>query len=125
MGFEKGDMHVIIIELITNVSLILAFQPELVPMFFHMDSIRKFWNYIQSWRSTTIVIIVIGVRGVGDNKVKKQLFIADGEGEFDKDVFALDNNFKIDYDQLLEAYNEGQCTMLLIKNATTTSKGDW
>jgi hypothetical protein len=26
---------------------------------------------------------------------------------------------------LLEAYNEGQCTMLLIKNATTTSKGDW
>jgi hypothetical protein len=52
------------------------------------------------------------------------LFIADGEGEFDKDVFALDNNFKIDYDQLLEAYNEGQCTMLLIKNATTTSKGD-
>ncbi len=41
-GFEKRDMHVITIESITIVSSILAFQPELVPMFFHMDSIRKF-----------------------------------------------------------------------------------
>jgi hypothetical protein len=40
-GFEKGDMHVVItIKLITIVSSILAFQHELIPMFFHMDSIR-------------------------------------------------------------------------------------
>jgi hypothetical protein len=46
-GFEKGDMHVIItIELITIVSLIPAFQPKLIPMFFHMDFIRKFKSFI-------------------------------------------------------------------------------
>jgi hypothetical protein len=37
-GFEKGDMHVVItIELTTTMSLILAFQSELILMFFHMD----------------------------------------------------------------------------------------
>jgi hypothetical protein len=43
-GSEKGDMHVIItIESTTIVSSILAFQPELIPMFFYMEySIRKF-----------------------------------------------------------------------------------
>jgi hypothetical protein len=43
--FEKGDMHVVItIESITIVSSILTFQPELIPMFFHMDSIKIFKN---------------------------------------------------------------------------------
>jgi hypothetical protein len=46
-GFEKGDMHVVItIELTTIVSSILAFQPKLIPMFFRMDSIRVFRNFI-------------------------------------------------------------------------------
>ncbi len=63
-------------------------------------------------------------KGNRDNKVEKQLLIANGEGEFDQDVFAFGNNFRIEYDQLFEAYNEGQCVMLLIKNVTTTSKGN-
>ncbi len=43
MGFEKGDMHVVItIESTTIVSSILTFQLKLVPMFFHMDSVREF-----------------------------------------------------------------------------------
>jgi len=50
------------------------------------------------------------------------LLIANGEGEFYKNVLALGNNFKIEYDQLLEVYNGGQCVMLLIKNVTITSK---
>ncbi len=46
-GFEKGDMHVVItIELITIVSSTPTFQPELISMFFHMDSIRKFISFI-------------------------------------------------------------------------------
>jgi len=46
-GFEKDDMHVvIIIESITIVLTILAFQPELIPMFCHMDSIREFKSSI-------------------------------------------------------------------------------
>jgi hypothetical protein len=44
-GFEKGDMHVVItIESTTIVSSIPTFQLKLVPMFFHMDSI-KFLNF--------------------------------------------------------------------------------
>jgi len=40
-GFEKGDMHVVItIESMTIVSPIIVFELELVPMFFHMDSIK-------------------------------------------------------------------------------------
>ncbi len=82
-GVLKGDMHVVItIESTTIVSSILAFQTKLVPMFFHMDLIRKFQNSIHSWRFATIAIIVIGVRGIKDNKVEKQLLIADGKVNF-------------------------------------------
>jgi len=51
--------------------------------------------------------------------------IVDGEGEFDWDVFVLGNDFKVEYEQLLETYNGGQCDMILIKNVPTTSKGNW
>jgi len=50
------------------------------------------------------------------------LLIADGEGEFDQDIIAFSNNFKIKYEQFLEAYNGGHCAMVLIKNVTTTKK---
>jgi hypothetical protein len=33
-----------------------------------MDSIKKFKSSIESWRFATIVIIVIGVRGLMDSK---------------------------------------------------------
>jgi hypothetical protein len=47
MGFEKGDMHVVItIDSTTILSSIHAFQLKLVPMFFHMDSIKKFRSFI-------------------------------------------------------------------------------
>jgi hypothetical protein len=36
-----------------------------------MDSIRKFKSSIISWRSATIAIIIIGVKGVGDSKGEK------------------------------------------------------
>ncbi len=94
-GCEKGDMHVVItIESTTIVSSILTFQHGLIPMFSHMDSIREFRSSFQSWRSFTIATIVIGVRGVGDSKGEKQLLITNGEGEFDRNIFVLGNNFK-------------------------------
>jgi hypothetical protein len=124
-GFEKGDMHVVItIESTTIVSSIPTFQLKLIPMFFHMDSIREFRNSIQNWRFTTSAIIVIVVEGIGDSKCEKQLLITNGEGEFDQDIFTLCNNFKTKYEQLFEAYNGGHCVMVLIKNVTTTTKGD-
>jgi hypothetical protein len=36
-----------------------------------MDSIRKFRSFIQSCKSTTIVVIIIGVGGVKDSKGEK------------------------------------------------------
>ncbi len=102
-GFEKGDMHVVItIESTTIVSLIPTFQPKLIPMFFHMDFIREFRSSIQNWRSTTIVVIVIGVRGIKDSKGEQQLLIANGEGEFDQNILVFGNNFRTKYEQLLE-----------------------
>jgi hypothetical protein len=65
-------MHVVItIESTTIVSSILAFQLKSIPMFFHMYSIREFRSLIQNWRFVTIVVIIIGVRGVGDSKGEK------------------------------------------------------
>jgi hypothetical protein len=62
-----------------------------------MDSIRVFKSFIQSWKSTTIIIIVVGVRGIRDSKGEKQLLIVDGEGEFDQDVLIIGNNFKTQF----------------------------
>lgn len=63
------------------------------------------------------------MRGGGDNKGEKELMITN-EGEFDQDVIAMGDNFKLKYEQLLEAYNGCQCAMVLIKNVATTSKGN-
>ncbi len=72
MGFEKGDMHVvIIIELMIIVSLITIFEPKLVSMFFHMDSIREILIFLQGWSFVTIAIIIVGVRGWRNNKGEK------------------------------------------------------
>jgi hypothetical protein len=72
IGFEKNDMHVIIIIESTTIMLsIPAFQPKLIPMFFRMDSIKKLKNSIQSWRCATIVVIIISLKGAGDNKGEK------------------------------------------------------
>ena len=44
-AFEKNDMHVVItVELMIIVLSITVFELKLIPMFFHMDSIREFKN---------------------------------------------------------------------------------
>jgi hypothetical protein len=107
-GFEKGNMHVvIIIELTTIVSPITTFEFKLVLMFFHIDSIREIRSYLQSWNLVTISFIIVGGKGGRNNKGENQLLIANGKGEFDQNVLVLGNNFKIKYEQLLEAYNGG------------------
>jgi hypothetical protein len=50
--------------------------------------------------------------------------IGDEEHEFDQDVFTFGNNFKIEHEQLLEAYNEGHRAMVLIKNVIIITKGN-
>ncbi len=105
-GFEKGDMHVlIIVESTTIASLITHSKPELVPMFFHMDSIREFKSSLQNQSFFIIVIIILGVKGAWNNKGEKKILIANVQGEFDQDVFAINNNFIIEYEQHFETYN--------------------
>ncbi len=67
-------------------------------MFFHMDSIREFINFIQNWRFTTIVVIIISVKGIRDSKGENQLLITHGKFEFDQNVFAFGNNFITEYE---------------------------
>jgi hypothetical protein len=57
-------------------------------------------------------------------KVENFTIESKSKRSFEKGDMHVGNNFKIEYDQLVEAYNGGQCAMLLIKNVTTTSKGD-
>ncbi len=45
-GFEKNDMHVVIIvESLTIVSPMIIFESKFVPMFFHMDSTCFIWPH--------------------------------------------------------------------------------
>ncbi len=52
------------------------------------------------------------------------MLIIDGKCEFDQNVFALGNNFRTKYEQLLKAHNGSHSGVVLIKNVTTTTKGD-
>jgi hypothetical protein len=71
-GFEKVDMHVVIIvESTTIVSPITIFESKLVPMFFHMNLIIKFIIFFQNWRFVTIVVLIVGVKGGGNSKGEK------------------------------------------------------
>jgi hypothetical protein len=40
-------------------------------MFFHMDSIKEFKSSLQNWNFISIVGIIVGVRGKGNNKGEK------------------------------------------------------
>jgi hypothetical protein len=69
---KRSDMHVVItVELSTIVSCITIFELELVPIFFHMDSIIKFKNILQNWSFATIVVIIVDVRVRGNSKSEK------------------------------------------------------
>jgi hypothetical protein len=51
--------------------------------------------------------IIVGVKRGRNNKGENQLLITYGKGEFDQNVLVLGNNFKIEFEQLLEAHNRG------------------
>ncbi len=52
-----------------------------------MDFIKKFKSSFQSWNSPTIVVIIVGVRGGGNNKNEKNILLVNGKREFDQDSF--------------------------------------
>jgi hypothetical protein len=67
-GFENGDMHVVItIESITIVSSIPTFL-SWFPCFSTWIPLENSKVLFKVGRFVAIVVIIIGVRGVGDNK---------------------------------------------------------
>jgi hypothetical protein len=70
----------------------------------------------------TIVVCVIGIRGAYGRF--NQLIIADGDNDNDNDIIALGPHFQKEYNQIVEAFNSGQCVMVLFKNITISSTGD-
>jgi hypothetical protein len=60
----------------------------------------------------------------GESKHEKELMIVNGEGEFNQNVLVLGNQFRIEYDQLVEAKDYGQFAIMLVKNVTTTIISD-
>lgn len=42
----------------------------------------------------------------------------------DYDVLAFTDQFKVEYEQVVEAFNNGLCVMILFKNIATTKSGD-
>ncbi len=73
----------------------------------HVFPLKNSEFFFQNWSFLTIVVIIVCVRGRGNNKGEKKLLIIDGEDEFNQDVFALGNNFIIEYEQFFKAYNGG------------------
>ncbi len=71
------------------------------PYFFTWIPLENSKVFFQFWSYVTIVVIIVGVRGGRDSEGERQLFIIDGEGEFEQDVFILGNNFKTYSEQLL------------------------
>jgi hypothetical protein len=64
-GFDKCDMLIVIIVESTTIALsVFSFQLEFVPLFFQIDFIKKFKNYIQNWNFVGITIVVINVKGI-------------------------------------------------------------
>lgn len=133
-SYQQGDMPMMIVvgdtTLVSNIS---PFEPELVPMFFHTGSIAEFrCKAYNKWANATLAVIVVGVLGERSTKIGssssssgvKLLQVADGPNIHDHDALAMGPSFKDEYDQLVESYYGGQCTMVLIKNVGQTSSDD-
>ena len=53
-----------------------------------------------------------------------QLLVADGHTENDNDIIAFSPQFQVEYNQIVEAFNNGLCVMVLFKNITISQTSD-
>jgi hypothetical protein len=70
----------------------------------------------------TIAACIIGIRGAYGHF--HQLIIADGDSNSDNDIIALGPHFQKEYNQIVEAFNSGQCVMVLFKNIAISPTRD-
>ncbi len=118
------DMHVVLkVQSTTSIHVIEVVDNVFIPKFYHSDTINEFRKRShEQWATATIAACVIGIRGRYGKY--EQLLIADGETENDNDVIALSHHFNKEYTQIVEAFNNGQCVMVLFKNVGVTQQGD-
>ena len=124
-SFEKGDMPVVLkVQSTTSVTTISnGGENEFIPKFYHSDSIAEFRKRShEQWPTATIAVCVIGIRGTYGRY--HQLVIADGFTESDNDIVALGPQFQKEYNQIVEAFNSGQCVMVLFKNLSVSQSGE-
>jgi hypothetical protein len=125
---EKGDlMYVLKVMSSTVVSLVEPTPLGFIPEFYHTDSISEFRaRSHEVWASGTIAVCVIEVRGSFAGKYGSlyQVVVADGIKDGDYDVLAFSDQFKIEYEQVVDAFNNGLCVMVLFKNISMTQSGD-
>ncbi|KAG0595196.1 hypothetical protein M758_UG148100 [Ceratodon purpureus] len=125
---EKGDlMFVLKVMSSTIVSLIEPIPHGFVPEFYHTDTVAEFRaRSHEVWASATIAMCVIEVWGsfAGKYGGLYQVVVADGIKEGDYDILAFSDQFKLEYEQIVEAFNNGLCVMVLFKNFSTTLSGD-
>ena len=124
-SFEKGDMPVVMkVQSTTSVTIIQSGgDNEFSPKFYHSDTIAEFRKRShEQWAIATIAVCVIGIRGTYGRY--HQLVIADGYTENDNDIVALGPQFQSEYSQILEAFNNGQCVMVLFKNISVSQSGE-
>jgi hypothetical protein len=62
----------------------------------------------------TIAACIIGIRGTYGRF--HQLITVDGYSDSNNDIIALGPHFQKEYNQIVEAFNSGQCVMVLFKN---------
>lgn len=77
---------------------------------------------ITIWASVICFCYYHCIRGNTDSKDGKKLQIDDEEDEFDQNILSMGIKFRIEYEPLVDAYNSGNCHMMLIKNVIISPK---
>lgn len=127
-GHEKGDLLLVLKAMTSTIVTLLepiplGFKPE----FYHTDSIDEYRSRShESWACATIAVCVIELRDtyVGKYGSLFQVVVADGCSEKDHDVLAFTDQFRAEYEQVVEAFRNGLCVLVLFKNISSTQSGD-
>lgn len=125
---EKGDLLFVLKAMTSTIVTMLEPAPVgFKPEFYHTDTIDEFRSRShESWACATIAVCVIELRDtyVGKYGTLYQVVVADGCSDKDYDVLAFTDQFKSEYEQVVDAFANGMCVMVLFKNISITQSGD-
>lgn len=127
-GHEKGDCNCVMKVLSATLVMVLEGSPNVyVPQFYHNESIQEFRKRShEQYSSATIAVCVTDIHGYKDKSYGALYFcsIADGVTSADQDMLAFTSQFEKEFKQISDAYNNGLCVSMLLKNISMTMAGD-